>query len=177
MIPKRSLLDLTIAALLMATPLTAQGDPLIRCRKRASILINAAIPNTSAQRRGGSANGNEIILWKAKLANGHIVSGFCEASPQTGRIVRLGTDQDSDVNRAYRMTPGDAERICQREARARFSPGNGLINASFLPNTSTESTYRVGWWYGSLAGLVRKGRCEIDSATGSLLKFRATDGW
>jgi hypothetical protein len=75
------------------------------------------------------------------------------------------------------MTPGDAEQICAREARARFSPGNGMIDATFHPNSSTKSIYRVGWRWDSLHGAIRKGRCEIDSFTGSLRKFDANYGW
>jgi hypothetical protein len=134
--------------------------------------------DTAAQRHGGLDNGNDIILWKARLSNNHVVSGFCEASPQTGRIVRIGIGQDSgDVKRTYRMTPDDAERVCRSEARERFSPGNALISAAFLPNTSTRSTYRVEWRYDSMAGPIRKGRCEIDSTTGRIRKFETSLGW
>jgi hypothetical protein len=55
------------------------------------------VANTSAQRRGGLDNGDDIILWKAKLSNGRIVGGLCVASPLTGRIVRLGTDQETRI--------------------------------------------------------------------------------
>ena len=177
MIPKRSLLDFMIAVVLMAAPLTAQSDPIWNCRERASNLTNATMADTSAHLRGGLDNGDDIILWKARLSNGHIVGGLCVANPLTGRIVRFGTDQDSGIHRAYRMTPDDAERVCQREARENFSPGNVLIDAEFLPNTSTKSIYRVGWRYYSMGGTIRKGHCEIDSATGSIRKFDADLSW
>ena len=171
-------MGLVIAVLLMVGTLAAQPDPVVTCRLRASALTNTVIANTSAERRGGLANGNVMVLWKAKLSNGHIVSGSCEASPQTGRVVRLGTDEDSgDIKRVYRITPAEAERICQREARARFSPGNVLPYAVFLTRTSTKSTYEVGWQYGSMAGTIRKGRCDIDSATGRISKFDVSHGW
>jgi hypothetical protein len=171
-------MGLVIAVLLMVGTLAAQPDPVVTCRLQASALTNTVIANTSAERRGGLANGNVMVLWKAKLSNGHIVSGSCEASPQTGRVVRLGTDQDSgDIKRVYRITPGEAERICQREARARFSPGNVLPYAVFLTRTSTKTTYEVGWQYGSIAGTIRKGRCDIDSATGRISKFDVSHGW
>jgi hypothetical protein len=134
----------------------------------------------SAQRRGGLPNGNDIILWTAWLADGQKVSGFCEASPRDGRVVRLGsTENDSgNIKRVYRMTPIEAEKVCQREARARFSPGNGLIGAYFLRNISTNSTYRVEWQYNALAGRpLRTGRCEIDPFTGHVREFHATSGW
>src|SRR5262249_39279399 len=107
------------------------------------------------------------------------VSGFCEASPLDGRIVRLGTNQtDSEsVNRAFRITPEDAERICRREARARFSPGNGELNGTFSRWLSTKSTYRIEWRYDRTARIIRQGWCEVDSSTGHLNKFHANDGW
>ena len=158
--------------------LAAQPDPVLSCRIRASAFTNALFADTSAERRGGLNNGDDMVLWKARLANGRALTGYCEVRPQTGRVVRLEMDQDaSDVNRAYRMTPGEAEKICQREARARFSPGNGLLQAAFLPNTSSKSTYRVEWRWNSMAGTVRKGRCEIDSATGRIRDFSANLGW
>jgi len=167
-----------IVILIMVGTLAAQPDPVAACRIRASGFTNTVIASTSAQRRGGLENGNDMVLWKATLSNGHIVTGYCETNPRTGRVVRLGADQDSaDLRRAYRMTPEEAERICQREARARFSPGNGLLNAAFLANTSSKSTYRVEWQYGSMAGTTRKGRCEIDTATGRIKKFDASLGW
>jgi hypothetical protein len=167
-----------LGGLITAGTLVAQPDAVSSCRWRASALTNTPVSATSAVRRGGLSNGNDMVLWKAKLANGHIVTGFCEVSPPTGRVVMLGTDQDAGgVNRSFRMTPGEAERICQREARARFSPGNGLLDAVFLPNTSTRSTYRVEWRWNSMAGTIRKGRCEIDSATGALREFHASIGW
>ena len=169
-------MGLAIAILLMVGTLAAQPDPVVTCRLRASALTNTVIANTSAERRGGLPNGNVMVLWKAKLSNGHVVSGSCEASPKTGRVVRLGEDS-VDTKRAYRITPGEAERICQREARARFSPGNVLPDAVFLTRTSTKSTYRVGWEYGSIAGTIRKGRCDIDSATGRISRFDVSDGW
>ena len=126
-------MGLLIAILIMIGTLAAQPDPVLTCRIRASALTNTVVANTSAERHGGLDNGNDMVLWKAKLSNGHIVSGYCEASPKTGRVVRLGTDQDSgDIKRAYRITQDEAERICQREARARFSPGNVLPDAVFL---------------------------------------------
>jgi hypothetical protein len=169
---------LVIAILLLVGTLAAQPDPVVTCRIRASALTNTVIANTSAERRGGLANGDVMVVWKAKLSNSHIVGGSCEASPQTGRVVWLRTDEDSgDIKRAYRISPGEAERICQREARARFSPGNVLPDAVFLPRTSTKSMYRVGWQYGSMAGTIRKGRCDIDSATGRISKFDVSHGW
>ena len=167
-----------IPVLITVGTLPAQPDPVLSCRRRASDLTNTLLAQTSAERRGGLNNGNDMVLWKARLSNGHNLTGFCEVSPQTGRVVRLGADQDSaDINRAYRMTPSDAEKICQREARARFSPGNGLLDAVFQPNTSSKSTYRVEWRLNSMAGTARKGHCEIDSGTGRIRKFDANLGW
>jgi len=77
----------------------------------------------------------------------------------------------------WRMTPVDAEKICQREARARFSPGNGEISGVFLPTISTRDTYRVAWRYYDRGWTIRKGQCDIDSMTGHLRKFKANDGW
>jgi len=171
-------LGLIIAVLVMAGTLSAQSDSVCNCRSRVAALTNVAFGNTSAHRRGGLPNGNDMILWKAKLSDGSMVTGLCEASPQSGRIVRLQADQDTaGINRAYRLTPGDAQRICAREARARFSPGNGMIGAFFLRNTSTRSTYRVEWRQDSMGGTIRQGNCEIDSATGRLRKFDANAGW
>ena len=175
MISKSGLATCTIAILVMAGKLTAQ-DPVFTCTLRASALVNVPVNNIGVNRRGGLENGNDILVWNAKLPNGQLITGFCEASPRTGRVVRLGTDRE-DIKRVYRMTPVDAERVCRQEARARFSPGNGLLFAKFLPNTSTKSTYRVGWRYGSMAGTIRKGRCEIDSLTGHIRKFDANYGW
>jgi hypothetical protein len=144
-----------------------------------AVLINAAEAGISVQRRGGLNNGNYILWWNAKLANGRALSGFCEASPQDGRIVRLGTNQtdSGNINRRYRITPDDAERICQREARVRFSPGNGEVNGLFQWGLSTKSAYRVEWRYDRTTRTIRKGWCEIDSYTGGLRKFHAGDGW
>ena len=130
-------------------------------------------------KRGGLDNGNHIIWWDVNLAGARTVSGFCEANPLTGRIVGLGTDlMDSRGGiRAYRITPLDAERVCQRVARERFSPGNGLFDAPFLRNVSTKSTYKVEWRYNSLDRTIRKGRCDIDSSTGRVLKFHRISGW
>jgi hypothetical protein len=176
--PRSKFMAFVIPTLITVGILPAQPDPVLSCRRRASDFANTVLADTSAQRRGGLSNGNDMVLWKAKLSNGHNITGFCEVSPQTGRVVRLGADQDSgDVNRAYRMTPGDAEKICAREARARFSPGNGMIDAVFQPNSSSKSIYRVGWRWDSMAGAVRKGRCEIDSATGQVRGFHANLGW
>ena len=174
MIPRHSLVGAVMAALVIAATLRAQPDPVLSCRERASALIDAALDDISGQRRGG----DDVILWKAKLPGGQVLSGFCEANPRTGRIVMLGTHQDpGGINRAFPMTPDDAERVCQREARARFSPGNGMVYATFLVNTSTKSIYRVEWRYPSTAGTIRKGRCEIDSATGRIRKFDVSSVW
>lgn len=175
---RRGLMDFTLAVFVMTGTLAAQ-DPLFACRSRAAVLANVPSSGISAQRRGGLANGNDIILWAAKLANGKTVTGFCEANPRNGRIVRLDTDQGDSkaVNRTYRITPADAERVCQREARARFSPGNGMIGATFLENISTNSTYRVGWQYNNLARTIRTGQCVIDSATGTIRRFKSSISW
>jgi hypothetical protein len=171
-------MGLVIGILLMVGTLAAQPDPVVTCRLQASALTNTVIANTSAVRRGGLANGNVVVLWKAKLSNGHVVSGSCQASPLTGRVVRLGTDEDSgDLKRAHRITRNEAERICQREARARFNPGNVLPYAVFLTRTSTDSTYQVGWEYGALTGITRRGRCDIDTATGRVSKFDMDHRW
>lgn len=163
------------AVLILTGTLAAQPDPVLSCRIRASALTNTVVANTDAERHGGLDNGNDMVLWKAKLSNGRMVKGYCETSPRTGRVVRLGSDHDSgDIKRAYRITHDEAERICQREARARFSPGNGLLSAEFLTSLSSRSTYRVEWWYGSMAATIRKGNCEIDSATGRIRDFSAT---
>jgi hypothetical protein len=172
---------LVLSVLVLTARLAAQPgpgpdpDPLLECQSRASVLTNAAIAGVSVRLRGGLDNGNYIIWWDAKLASGRTVSGFCEASPLNGRTVRLGITQTDwgGANRKYRITPGDAERVCRTEARARFSPGNGLINAMFLQNISTKSIYKVEWWYGTN----RKGRCEIDSSTGLIREFNASVVW
>jgi murein L,D-transpeptidase YcbB/YkuD len=109
--------------------LAAQSDPILNCRKRASIFSNVAMADTSAERRGRLYNGNDIILWIARLSSSHTVTGFCEASPQTRRILRLGTDQE-DINRISQITPVDVGRVCQREARARFRPGKAPLAAT-----------------------------------------------
>jgi hypothetical protein len=171
---KPSLTGGLIAVLTVAGTLSAQPDPVLNCRKRAAALINATVANTSARQRGGLDSGDVIILWQANLPNNHVVAGFCEARPQTGRIVRLGADQ-GDLNRATKITRDDAERICEKEARARFSPGNGLIGASL--SDRSKSTYTVEWGEPSMAGTVRKGRCEIDSYSGHIRKFKASVGW
>src|SRR5262249_52949195 len=143
------------------------------------IAINTPVNRITAKRRGGRDNGNYIVWWDATLASGRKESGFCETNPLTGRVVRLATDQKdmSGVNRTYRITPEDAGRICQREARERFSPGNGELEATFKRNVSTKDTYRLEWRYDSLAWTIRKGHCEIDSATGLVRKFDANNGW
>jgi hypothetical protein len=163
--------------LILAGTLAAQPDPVGNCRNRVSEAVNAPISGITAAKRGGLENGNIIIWWDAKLAGARKVSGFCEANPLTGRIVSLGTDvTDSKSGRAYRITPVDAERICRRLARQRFSPG-GLVEASFLPHVSTKSTYRVDWRYNSMDRALRKGSCEIDSSTGRVLEFHADIDW
>jgi hypothetical protein len=179
LISKLSLTGCTIAVLIITRPLTAQPpDPSLTCIRRASALTNVVMPHITGRRRGGLANGNDIIWWSAKLPNNQTVSGFCEVNPPTGRVVKLGTDRNSrDVTRTYKMSPDDAERVCEREARARFNPGDGLIVATFQPNSSTNSTYRVGWHYNSMARTIRKGRCEIDSSTGHIRKFVAGLDW
>jgi hypothetical protein len=175
---KRSFLAFPIAVLVITGTLAAQSDPISNCRSRAAVLSNTVFWNTTAERRGGLPNGNDMILWKAKLSDNQIVTGFCVANPQTGRIVRLGADQDSEgLKRAYRILPAEAERACATEARARFSPGNGMLYAFFLPNTSTKSTYRVEWRYGNMAGTIRTGHCEIDPFTGTIREFNANLGW
>ena len=175
MISKPMLMACVIAVLAVEGTLWAQPDPILNCRKRASGLINATMANTIAQRRGGLANGDDLILWKATLSNSHVVSGFCEARPQTGRIVRLGTDQ-ADINRRYKVSRDDADRICQREARARFSPGNGLLGAASLSSAPIGSIYTVDWRYFNMAGTIRRGRCKIDSHTGEIRDFEASLG-
>jgi hypothetical protein len=157
----------------MAGTLSTQPDRILNCRKRASVLINATLANTIAQRRGAFANGDDLILWKATLSSSHAVSGFCEARPQTGVIVRLGTDQ-ADINRKYKITRDEAERICQREARARFSPGDGLLGAVSQSSSPIGSTYTVDWRYLNLAGTIRRGRCTIDSHTGQIRDFEVS---
>ena len=89
--------------------------------------------------------------------------------------VHLQRQPMGDLNRAYKITRDDAERICEKEARARFSPGNGLIGASLSDHS--KSTYTVEWGEPSMAGTVRKGRCEIDSYSGHIRKFKASVGW
>jgi hypothetical protein len=178
LISKRNFMGGLSALLAIAGTVSAQPDPILSCSRRASALINVGASAIRAHRRGGLNNGDDIILWEATLSNGQAVSGFCEVSPSNGRVVRLGTDRDSaDVKRVYRLTPDDAERLCGREARARFNPGDGSIDAAFLPNTSSKSTYRVEWRYSSMRGTIRKGRCEIDSSTGYIRKFNANSGW
>ena len=178
MISKWSVMGYTIAILAVVSPLAAQPDPSFMCIRRASALTNVPVSHISAQKRGGLGNGNDVIWWNAKLPNNQTVSGSCEVNPSTGRVVRLGTDQDSrGITSMYRMTTAEAERICEREARARFNPGDGLIVASVLPNTSTKSVFRVGWEYDSMSRKLRDGRCEIDSSTGHIRKFVASRGW
>jgi hypothetical protein len=168
-----------IGVLVIAGTLAAQTDPLLDCRSRASVAVNVPEARISVQKWGGLDNGNYMIWWDAKLPTSRIVSGFCETNPLTGRIIRLETNRtdSKDGVRRYRITPDDAERLCQKEARERFSPGNGLLQARFLWNTSTKSTYRVAWQYGSLDRRTRGGRCEIDSATGTVLKLHGDSGW
>jgi hypothetical protein len=156
-------------------------NPVLDCMRRASVLTNTPMASISARLRGGRDNGNDVIWWDARQSNGRIVSGFCEAGPRDGRTVRLGINQkdSGNANRVYRITPGDAERVCRKEARARFSPGNGLISAMVQRNISTKSTYLVEWWYPSpsLVGTIRDGRCEVDSSTGILLNFDVSNSW
>jgi hypothetical protein len=176
----RSRLAVLFAAVfVLAGTLAAQPDPSYDCRRRAAVLANTPFKNMTAKRRGGLANGNVMVWWNAKLANGKSITGFCEADPQTGRTVRMGIDQSDwgSVNRKFRITPEDAERVCRIEARARFSPGNGELSAFFLPNTSTKHTYRVEWRYSSITRTIREGRCEVDSDTGLLRSFDANNGW
>jgi len=175
---RRILIGFTFALFVLPANLSAQADPIEECQSRASVLVNADPGVISAWWRGGVDNGDYIILWTARLANGRALNGFCEANPRTGRIVRLGTSQaDASINRSYRLTPEDAEQVCVREARARFGPGNGEIGAIFQEHVSTKATYWVEWRYDNLARTVRKGRCEIDSATGRIRKFEAKTGW
>ncbi len=168
-----------IGVLVLAGTLAAQPDPVVGCRNRVSVAVNAPVSGISAVKRGVLDNGNYIIWWDAKLAGARTVSGFCEANPLTGRIVGLGTDRTDSKSgiRAYRITPVDAERVCRRVARERFSPGNSLVDATFLEHVSTKSTYKVEWRYNSLDHTVRKGRCDIDSSTGRILEFHADSGW
>jgi hypothetical protein len=173
----RGFMTLIPAALILAGTLAAQPDPFLNCRSHASVLTNSAILRFRAQQHGTLDNGNFMIWWDAKLANGRTVSGFCEASTLDGRIVRLGTNQTDSMNRTYKITADDAERVCAREARARFSPGNGEIGARLQQNISSKSTYRVEWRYESLARTIRKGWCEIDSSTGHIRQFHANSGW
>jgi hypothetical protein len=176
---KRDWTGAVICVLVLAGTLAAQPDPLVGCRSRVSVAVNAPLSGINAVKRGGLDNGNYIIWWDAKLAGARTVSGFCEANPLTGRIVRLGTDLTDSKGgiRTYRITPVDAERVCQRVAREIFSPGNGLLDASFLRHISTKSTYKVEWRYSSLDRTIRKGRCDIDSSTGRILNFHADVGW
>jgi hypothetical protein len=175
----RGLTNLILALVALAGTMMAQPDPVTECRKRVSVQNNMPVKGIKAQRRGGLQNGNILIWWDGKLVNGQALSGFCEANPLTGRIVRLGNNQGDwqGAGRKYRITPDDAELVCQREARARFSPGNGAIGARFQPNISTKSTLWVEWEYNSLARTIRKGRCEIDSWSGNIRKFEANNGW
>ena len=141
-----------IGVLALAGTLAAQPDPIGACRNRVSVAVNAPVSGIHAVKRGGLDNGNYIIWWDAKLAGARTVSGFCEANPLTGRIVRLGPDvADSNGGiRAYRITPVDAERVCRQVARETFNPGGGMFDASFLRNVSTKRTYKVEWQYHSL---------------------------
>jgi hypothetical protein len=173
------MLSLPAALATQADP-PPKPDPLLTCRRRAAALVNAVMDGVSAQRRGGLQNGNDIILWNAKLTSGGSISGFCESNPRSGRVVRMGSSENDsgNINRKYRMTPIDAEKVCQREARARFSPGNGLIGAVFLQNISTKNTYHVEWQYNALAGRpIRTGTCEIDPFSGHIREFHANSGW
>jgi hypothetical protein len=174
-----SLRSFLVAVLTLVGRLSAQPDPVCVCRGRVSVAINTKINNVSAHRRGGLANGDYMILWDAKLANGRTMSGYCEVNPLSGRVVRFGTSEADwgGVNRAYRLTPEEAEGVCRRAARARFSPGNAELSAEFLENMSTEKTYKLEWQNASVGRTIRKGRCEIDSATGHVLKLKASDGW
>jgi hypothetical protein len=176
---KRDWTGAAIGVLVMAGTLAAQPDPLVTCRNRASVLANVPPGGVAVQKRGGLDNGNYIIWWDAKWNSSRTVKGFCEANPLTGRIVRMGTSQTDSMSgiRQFRITLDDAERVCQREARARFSPGNGLLGARVVENLSTKDTYRVAWEYNILARPIRRGRCEIDSSTGSLLSIHADRVW
>jgi hypothetical protein len=174
--PIRSFIAFATASWITVGILPAQPDPVFNCRIRASELINTPWTDVSAQWRSAPSKGDDTILWKAKLANRNTATGFCEVHPQTGRVVRLGADHDSAYFN-HPMTPADAESSCRREARAQFSPGNGLMDAVFLPNTSTKSVFRVSWRLNSMAGAIRKGRCEIDTATGKIREFHTSDSW
>lgn len=168
-----------IGFLAMAGTLAAQPDPLFNCGNRVSVAVNVPRSRISLMKRGVLDNGNYVIWWDAKVTNSYTAKGFCEVHPLTGRTVRLETsrgDSKEGVWR-YRITPHDAVRVCQREARERFSPGNGMLEASFLRNVSNKSTYRVAWQYGSVSRMIRKGRCDIDSLTGTLLRIHAETGW
>jgi hypothetical protein len=176
---KRDWTGAVIGFLAMAGTLAAQPDLLFNCRNRVSVAVNVPVSRINVMKRGSLDNGNSVIWWDAKVTNSHTVNGFCEVNPLTGRTVRLetsGADSKDGVWR-YRITPQDAERVCQREARERFSPGNGMLEASFLRNMSSKSTYRVAWQYGSVSRMIRKGRCDIDSSTGTLVKIHADTGW
>jgi len=168
-----------IGVLVMARTLAAQPDLLLNCRDQVSVAVNVPAAGIRVQMRGVLNNGNYIIWWDAKMTVSHTLSGFCEASPVTGRISRLETNRADPKEgiRPYRITPDDAERVCQKEARERFSPGNGLLEARFLRHTSTKSTYRVAWEYNLFSRRMRKGRCDIDSSTGTVLKIHVDNGW
>jgi hypothetical protein len=176
---KRDWTGAMIGVLVMAGTLAAQPDPLLDCLDRAAVAVNVPVPGISVLRRSVLDNGNYMIWWDAKLTASHTVSGFCEANPITGRIVRLGPNRadSKDGVRPYPITRDDAERVCQKEARERFSPGNGMLEARILRHMSTKSTYRVAWQYNSLYRTIRKGRCDIDSSTGSVVKFYTDSGW
>ena len=176
---KRDWTGAVIGALVMAGTLVAQPDPVYDCLDKAAVAANVPVAGISVLKRSVQNNGNYIIWWDAKLTASHTVNGFCEANPLSGRIVRVGTNRVDlkDGVRPYRITRDDAERVCQKEARERFAPGNSLLEARILPHMSTKSTYRVAWQYNSLARTIRKGRCDIDSSTGTVLKFHADSGW
>lgn len=168
-----------LVILALAGTLAAQPDPTDACLTRVSAAVNVPVDGTGVLKTGGLENGNYVIWWIAKPAGSHKVNGFCEVNPLNGRVVRLETgrmDSKTDI-RPYRITPDDAERVCQTAARERFSPGNALLEARAMPNTSSKSTYRVAWQYNVLDRPIRRGRCEIDSATGAVLKVHSDVSW
>ena len=114
-------MGLVIVILLMVGTLAAQPDPVVTCRLRASALTHTVIANTSAERRGGLANGNVMVLWKAKLSNGHIVSGSCEASPQTAGLSGSGPTRIPETSNERTESPRVRRNGFASERRARDS--------------------------------------------------------